>query len=52
MSTLFVDAMEQRDLAVFDVPGAYLQTEIPADKRILLCIRDDSVYIICDVNPD
>ena len=50
MSTLLIDATEQRDVAVFDVPGAYLQTEMPVDKRILLHTRYEFVDIICEVN--
>ena len=52
MSTLLIDAMEQRDVAVFDVPGSYLQTEMPFKKRVLLRIRDEFVDIMCEVNPD
>ena len=52
MSTLLIDAMEQRDEEVFDVPGGYLQTEMPEDKQILLRIRDEFLDIMCDVNPD
>ena len=52
MSTLLIDAMEQRDVAVFDVPGAYLYTEIPEDKQILLRIRDEFVIIMYEVNPE
>ena len=39
-------------VATFDVPGAYLQTEMPEDKRILLRIRDEFLDIMCEVNPD
>ena len=52
MSTLLIDYMEHRDVAVFDVPGSYLQTVMPADIRILLRIRDKFVDIMCEVNPD
>ena len=52
MSTLYIDAMEQRNVAVFNVPGAYLQAGIPADKRILLCIIYEFLRIMCEVNPD
>ena len=52
ISTLLIYTMEHRDEAVFDVPGYYLQTEMPPDKWILLCIRDDFVDIMCEVNPD
>ena len=44
--------MEQRDVAVFDVPGSYLQTEMPAEKIKLLRVRDEFVDIMCEVNPD
>ena len=43
--------MEKSNVAVFDSPGAYLYTEIPADKRILLRIRYEFVDIMCEVNP-
>ena len=52
MSTLLIDDTEQRGVAVFDVPGYYLQTEMPPEKWILLCIRDDFVDIMCEVNPE
>ena len=52
MSTLLIYATEKRDVAVFDVPGAYLHTEIPADKRILLRIRYEFVEIMCETNHD
>ena len=52
MSTLFIDAVEQCDVGVFDVPGSYLQTEIPANKQILLRIRYEFLNIMCEVNTD
>ena len=52
MSTLLIGAMEQSDVVSFDVPGAYLQTEIPEDKEILLRIRYEFVDIMCEVNND
>ena len=51
MSTLFIDDMEQRDVAAFDLPEDYLQTDITEEKRILICIRDEFVDIMCEVNP-
>ena len=44
--------MEQSDVAGFDVPGAYLQTEITEDRQILLRIRNEFVDIMCAFNPD
>ena len=52
MSILLIDAMEQRDVTVFDLPGAYLQADIPAYNQILLRIRDEFVNIMCEVDPD
>ena len=52
MSTPLIDAMEQRDVAFFDVPGDYLQTDVLEDKQIISRIRDDFVDIMCEVNPD
>ena len=52
MLTLLIDAMEQHDVAVFDVLRSYLQTEIPVDQQILLCVRYEFLYIVCEVNPD
>ena len=31
MATLVINAMEQRDVAIFDVPGDFLQNSLPAD---------------------
>ena len=39
-------------MVIFDVPGAYLNSEIPEDKFILLNIEGGSVDIMCEVNPE
>ena len=52
MSTPLIDNMEQRDAAVFNVAGDYLQTEMSSDKRILLRIMYEILDIMCEVNPD
>ena len=52
MSTLLIDDIEQRGVAVFDVPVSYLQTEMPSDKRIFLRIMYEILDIMCEVNPD
>ena len=31
-TTLVIDAYEDRDIATFNIPGAYLHAEIPAEK--------------------
>ena len=52
IGTLLIDANEGRDVAIFDVPGAYLQAEMPAEKKILMIFRDEFVDIMCEVNPE
>mmetsp|Transcript_14843 Transcript_14843/g.21239 ORF Transcript_14843/g.21239 Transcript_14843/m.21239 type:complete len:281 (+) Transcript_14843:3135-3977(+) len=51
-STLIIDAYENRDVAVYDIPGAYLHAETPKDKLILMVFIDIFVDILCEVNPD
>ena len=38
-------------MANFDVPGAYLNADIPEDKFILLKIEGEFVDIMCEVKP-
>ena len=52
LSTLLIDAKEGRDVAIFDVPGAYLHAEFPEDKTVLMKLRDEFVDIMCNVNPE
>ena len=52
MATLVIDAKEQRDVAIFDVPGAYLHADMPDDKFVLLKLEGEFVNIMCDVNPN
>jgi len=52
MVLLVVFAHEKRDVAVFDVPGAYLHTDLPADKFVLLKIEGQFVDIMVDVKPE
>ena len=39
-------------LKFFDVPGAFLQAEVPKNKSIILNIRNECVDILCKVNPE
>ena len=48
--TLCIDAHENRDVTVFDVPGAYLNTYMPDDNFLLIKFNDKFVDIMCDVN--
>ena len=52
MGTLLIDAKEDRDVAIFDVPGAYLQAEMPAEKKLLMVFRGEFVDIMCEVNTE
>ena len=45
-------AFEKRDVAVFDVPGAYLHADLPDDKFALLKFEGQFVDIMVEVNPD
>ncbi|GFH56607.1 hypothetical protein CTEN210_13083 [Chaetoceros tenuissimus] len=52
MALLVVFAHEKRDVAVFNVPGAYLHADLPPDKFVLLKIEGQFVDIMVDVNPE
>ena len=52
MSILLISAHEERDTAVFDVPGAYLHADIPNDKFVILKIEGEFADIMCQVNPE
>ena len=52
METSVIDATDQRDVAIFDVPGDFLQTVLPADKFLLMRIRDEFVDVMCEVKPE
>ena len=50
MATFVIDAMEQRYVAILDVPGDFLKTALPADRFLLMRIRDEFVDVMCEVN--
>ena len=52
MGILLINAFEERDTAIFDVPGAYLHAKIPDDKFAILKIEGEFVDIMCEVNPE
>ena len=52
MSTLMIDAFEERDVAIADVSGAYLHAEFPTDKKVVLKLSGLFVEIMCDINPE
>ena len=50
--SLVIDALEGRDIAIFDVPGVYLWADIPEEKEAILKLKGNFVDIMCDVNPE
>ena len=52
MTSLVIDAYEERDIAIYDIPGAYLHAEMPEDKTMILKLKGKFVSIICDINPE
>ena len=51
LATMVIDAYEDREVATFDVPGVYLQIDLPKYKLTLLLLEGKFVDIICDINP-
>ena len=52
IATLVKDAVELRNDVILDVPGVFLQTTLPADKLLLMQIKDEFVDVMCEVNPE
>ena len=52
MGILLLNAYEQCDTVIFDVPGAYLHAEMPDNKFAILKIEGEFVNIMCEVNPE
>ena len=53
IATLVIDAQENRDVAVFDVPGAFLQPEFPHNNnKLLLKMKGIFVDTMCDVKSE
>ena len=52
MVILLINAYKECDIAIFDVPGAYLHAKIPADKFAIIQIGGEFVDIMCEVNPE
>ena len=49
-TTLVLDAHEERDIANFKIPGAYLHAEMPTDKNVILKLCGHFVDIMCVIN--
>ena len=52
ITTLVIDAHEGRDIAIADVPGAYLHAEFPESKNVILRMTDIFVDIMCEINEE
>ena len=50
MAALVIDTMQQRDVAIFGVPGDFLKNALQEDKFLLMQIRDELLYVICEGN--
>ena len=48
--TLVVDAYKERDIATFNIPGAYLHAKMPADKSVILKLSGRFLDIMCNIN--
>ena len=52
-TSLLIDAYKNRNVTVFDVPGAFLQPEMPEkDGMVLLKMTGTMVDLMCEVNPE
>ena len=45
--TAAIDAHERRDIAVTDIPGAFLHTE--SDEKVLVILRGEMALALCEV---
>ena len=52
ISTMIIDSHEQRDVAIADIPGAYLHAEMPPHKNVILKLEGEFVDIMCSVNSE
>ena len=52
ISTLLIDVYEEREVAIFDIPGAYLHASMPDEHKVILRIKGQFVNIMCMANPE
>ena len=50
--TAVIDAMERRYVAVMDVPGAFLQADMPEDETVHIRITGVMVDILLEIDPE
>ena len=51
MTKIMIDTIEGRDTAMCEVPGAFLHSEMPKDKRVIMKLQGGLFDIICEFNP-
>ena len=51
MENLVVDVYEAWDIAIFDVPGAYFNTDMYDEKYVMLKLECEFLDMMCNVNP-
>ena len=49
--TFLIDAHEGRFVGSFNIPGAYLHTAMPSDKRVVMVLRGEFVDMMVEANP-
>ena len=49
---LVINEYKGKEVATFDVPGAYFYEDIPKDKKVLSKLRGNYVDIMCHINPE
>ena len=50
LASMVIDVYEDRKVATFDIPGAYLQIDLPKEKFTLLLLEGKFVDIMGDIN--
>ena len=51
MITAVIDALEERDVAVVDIPNAFVQTRMD-DEKVIMKMRGRLVDLMCTIAPD
>ena len=51
-TALVIDAYEERDIANFDILGAYLHANMATDKKVILKLRGRFVDMMCDIKEE
>ena len=52
IGTLVIDVFEERDIAIFDIPGAYLHAKMPEEDKVILKLAGIYVDIMCEACPE